>query len=79
MKHLAPCRIIDLTSKALLSLLLCFFGASLAQDFIWSPDLQVGSSLPELRAQDQQGDLRSFEDLKGGNGMLFMLSRSFDW
>ena len=32
-----------------------------------------------IRAQDRQGDLRSFEDLKGGNGMLFMLSRSFDW
>ena len=79
MRHHALCRIISPTSKALLSLLFCFFGASLAQDFIWSPDLQVGSSLPELRAQDQQGNLRSFEDLKGENGMLFMLSRSFDW
>ncbi|HBW84439.1 MAG: hypothetical protein CMD92_03970 [Gammaproteobacteria bacterium] len=79
MKHITLCRIISPTGKALLSLLFCFFGASLAQGFIWSPELQVGSSLPELRAQDQQGDLRSFEDLKGGNGMLFMLSRSFDW
>ncbi len=28
---------------------------------------------------DQNGNLRSFDDLVGENGMLFMLSRSFDW
>ena len=60
----------------MLALLLCSTGTSPAQEFVWSPDLPVGSPLPELRAQDQQGDLRSLEDLKGGNGMLFMLSRS---
>jgi hypothetical protein len=30
-------------------------------------------------AEDQNGELRRFDDLKGENGMLFMLSRSFDW
>ncbi|MFZ8956489.1 MAG: hypothetical protein ACPG6K_01630 [Pseudohongiellaceae bacterium] len=79
MKPLLHHKIIRPSSKALLALLLCFTGTSLAQEFVWSPDLPAGSPLPELRAQDQQGDLRSFEDLKGGNGMLFMLSRSFDW
>ncbi len=50
-----------------------------AQDFVWAPDLPVGASLPEVSAQDQNGDLRSFNELVGENGMLFMLSRSFDW
>ena len=79
MKHLALCRKISPASRALLTLLACFTGASMAQEFVWSPDLPVGSALPELCAQDQQGDLRSFEDLRGGNGMLLMLSRFFDW
>ena len=79
MKHLALRRIISPTSRALLTLLTCFTGASIAQEFVWSPNLPVGSPLPELRAQDQQGDLRSFEDLRGRNGMLLMLSRFFDW
>ena len=62
MKPLLHHKIISPSSKALLALLLCFTGTSLAQEFVWSPDLPVGSPLPELRAQDQQGDLRSFED-----------------
>lgn len=50
-----------------------------AQDFVWAPDFPVGSSIIEISAQDQDGALRSFADLKGENGLLFMLSRSFDW
>ena len=79
MKPLLHHKIIGPSNKVLLALLLCCTGTSLAQEFVWSPDLPVGSPLPELRAQDQQGDLRSLEDLKGENGMLLMLSRSFDW
>ena len=52
---------------------------ALAQDFVWAPDYPVGAALPELSAQDQNGELRQFEDLVGENGLLFMLSRSFDW
>jgi hypothetical protein len=35
--------------------------------------------MPEIAAEDQNGELRSLDDLTGENGMLFMLSRSFDW
>lgn len=68
-------------SKSLLALLLfALVQAGYAQDdFVWAPDLPVGSTLPELAAEDQDGNLRTFEDLVGENGMLFMLSRSFDW
>ena len=53
--------------------------AASAQDFVWAPDLQVGAALPPISAQDQNGEVRSFDDLVGSEGMLFMLSRSFDW
>lgn len=52
---------------------------ALAQDFVWAPDFPVGSTLPEISAQDQDGVVRTFDELVGENGMLFMLSRSFDW
>jgi len=50
-----------------------------AQEFVWAPDFPVGAQMAEIAAQDQNGELRQFEDLVGENGMLFMLSRSFDW
>jgi len=66
--------------KLLLGLvLLGTFQVSLAQDFVWAPDFPVGAQLPEITAQDQDGNVRSFDDLKGEKGLLFMLSRSFDW
>ncbi len=45
----------------------------------WAPDVPVGSQLPEFSAQDQNGDVRSFADLKGEKGLLLMFSRSFEW
>lgn len=50
-----------------------------AQDYVWAPDFPVGSEIIEISAQDQNGTVRSFDDLKGEKGLLFMLSRSFDW
>ena len=49
------------------------------QDFVWAPDFPVGASIPEISAQDQDGNLQTFDGLKGEKGMLFMMSRSFDW
>jgi len=69
-----------LPGRSLLALvLLAVFQVSLAHDYVWAPDFPVGSALPEIAAEDQNGELRRFDDLKGENGMLFMLSRSFDW
>ena len=60
------------------TLLICSLQVS-AQEFVWAPEFPVGSALIEISAQDQNGELREFADLVGENGMLFMLSRSFDW
>ena len=60
-------------------ILLGTFQISMAQDFVWAPDFPVGASIPDISAQDQDGNVRTFNDLKGEKGMLFMLSRSFDW
>ena len=51
----------------------------MAQDFVWAPDFPVGASIPEISAQDQDGYVHTFDELKGEKGLLFMLSRSFDW
>ncbi len=58
---------------------LIYSASAAAQDFVWAPDFPVGAALPPISAEDQNGEVRSFDDLVGGNGMLFMLSRSFDW
>lgn len=74
-RQLAGVLLVLLTGALLLA-------SSLSQaqdDYDWAPDFPVGSSIPEISAQDQNGNLRTFDDLVGENGMLFMLSRSFDW
>jgi|OM-RGC.v1.030900853 hypothetical protein len=71
---------VGILGKLLLGLMLFgSFQISLAQDFVWAPDFPVGASIPEISAQDQDGNFQTFDDLKGEKGMLFMMSRSFDW
>ena len=60
-------------------ILLGTFQVSMAQDFIWAPDFPVGALIPDISAPDQDGNLRTFDELTGEKGLLFMLSRSFDW
>ncbi len=64
-------------TAALLSLL--FLSSTHAQEFIWAPQLPVGSALPPLSAQDQTGTLRSLQDITGEKGLVLVMSRSFDW
>ncbi len=66
-------------SLAAMMLALFLSGSAFAQDFVWAPDFPAGAALPPISAEDQNGEVRTFDDLVGGNGMLFMLSRSFDW
>tara|TARA_R110002073_G_scaffold76893_1_gene186562 strand:+ start:158 stop:397 length:240 start_codon:yes stop_codon:yes gene_type:complete len=67
-------------SRILLALMLLgSFQLSLAQDFVWAPDFPVGAVIPEISAQDQDGNVQTFDALKGEKGLLFMMSRSFDW
>ena len=69
-----------LRSKTLLALILGgAFQIALAQEYAWAPDFSVGLPIPEISAEDQNGIVRTFDDLKGEKGLLFMLSRSFDW
>lgn len=63
----------------LAALLLCSFPAAVAQDFEWAPNFPVGATIPEISAPDQDGNVRTFADLAGEKGLLFMMSRSFDW
>ena len=71
---------VTVMSRFLLALMLLgSFQVSIAQDFVWAPDFPVGASIPEISAQDQDGNVQSFDGLKGEKGMLLMMSRSFDW
>ena len=71
---------IAIVSRFLFNLILLgSFQVSIAQDFVWAPDLPIGASVPEISAQDQDGKVQSFDSLKGEKGMLLMMSRSFDW
>ena len=71
---------VGVMSRFLLTLMLLgSFQVSIAQDFVWAPDFPVGASVPEISAQDQDGNVQSFDGLKGEKGMLLMMSRSFDW
>ena len=80
MLHYLNRRFAGIVYAPLAAVLMLLSSLSLAQDdYVWAPDFPVGSSLPEISAEDQNGELRNFDDLVGENGMLFMLSRSFDW
>lgn len=53
--------------------------SSLAQEFVWAPEIEVGSTIPAIEAPDQNGEIKTFDDLAGETGLLLMFSRSFDW
>jgi len=44
-----------------------------------APGPPVGATLPTFEAPDQDGRRRSFESLRGTNGLLLVFSRSADW
>ena len=43
----------------------------------WGP--RIGAPLPVLEAPDQEGVVRSFENLVGERGLLLSMNRSADW
>lgn len=43
------------------------------------PGPALGARLPPLGLPDQTGRERSFEDLRGPNGLLLLVFRSADW
>ncbi len=39
----------------------------------------VGETIPRFEARDQSGRLRTFDDLRGPNGLMLVFVRSADW
>jgi len=54
-------------------------GDARAESFVdsWGP--AVGGTAPAIEAEDQDGTVRDLASLSGERGVLFVLSRSFDW
>ena len=48
-------------------------------EFDWAPNFPIGARIPELSSLDQNAQEQNFDSLKGERGLLFLLSRSFDW
>lgn len=66
--------------KAMPVLLMTLFSVSVtAQDWTWAPDFPEGSQLPPISAPDQSGAVHTLADLSGEEGLVLVLSRSFDW
>jgi len=40
---------------------------------------EVGESIPAFELRDQNGELQSFETLKGPKGLFLLFTRSADW
>jgi hypothetical protein len=49
------------------------------QDYITGWSLALGIEAPAISAKDEQGTLRSFENLKLEHGLLLFFNRSADW
>ena len=73
----------SLLPRSLLIGLFVFALASTAsaadEAFIWAPSLNVGDALPPISAVDQDSNEHSLEQLSGENGLILVMSRSFDW
>jgi len=40
---------------------------------------EVGTRIPAFEAPDQYGEMQTFEDLRGPEGLLLLFHRSADW
>lgn len=77
--HLFRQRIVRLSKTLFALVFLSTTQLSNAQDYDWAPGFPVGSPIIDISAQDQNGMVQTFDGLVGEKGLLFMLSRSFDW
>ncbi len=51
--------------------------ASAEEGIATGPD--VGTKIPDITAPDQYGKVRTFESLRGPEGLLLLFHRSADW
>lgn len=63
------------------ALLLCAVAAMAAAQNQPAPKTgpAVGSRIPDFSAADQDGRIRSFENLRGEKGVMLVFYRSADW
>lgn len=77
------------------SLLSCFFILTMTQNIVaqeapvfdrpspmtenWTTGPEVGERIPDFQGVDQNGVVRSFNDIKGPNGAYIVFQRSADW
>ena len=43
------------------------------------PGLRIGETIPGFDTHDQDGNKRTFEDLRGSSGLFLLVYRSADW
>jgi len=65
--------------KLLVPVLVLLTPAMVRADYVdeWGP--AIGSSVPPLEVSDQDGRMRTLDDLSGEQGLLLFLNRSADW
>jgi hypothetical protein len=54
-----------------------FFAAPARAEIATGPE--VGERIPDIRTLDQYGKIRTFEDLRGPEGLLVLFYRTADW
>jgi hypothetical protein len=54
-----------------------FFAATARAEIATGPE--VGETIPDIRTYDQHGKMRTFEDLRGPEGLLVLFYRTADW
>src|ERR1700679_353174 len=62
--------------------LMLIFLCTLTGSALWGEvqrGLQPGVKIPTIQLKDQDGNDRSFDSLKGPNGLLLLFNRSADW
>ena len=52
---------------------------AVGQEYVWAPNFPVGAKIADIEAENQAGEIKTFDDLKGENGLVLLFNRSFDW
>jgi hypothetical protein len=62
-----------------LGLAMALLAAPVAADEPLATGPEVGARIPAFEAPDQYGEMQTFEDLRGPEGLLLLFHRSADW
>jgi hypothetical protein len=45
----------------------------------WTSGPEIGDQIPDIHGVDQNGIMKTFDDIKGPNGAYIVFQRSADW